>query len=113
VARVGTGASPRFVIVDYKTNLLAHSSTYEADDLVVEMSASGYPLQGLLYQVALHRYLRGRLDAYDPAQHLGGVCYFYVRGAARARSATSGLALWRIPAVATTTISDLLDGVTQ
>ena len=39
-----------------------------------------YPLQALLYSVALHRYLRWRQPGYDPEQHLGGVLYLFVRG---------------------------------
>ncbi len=110
VARVGSETSSRFVIVDYKTNLLKEATTYEPSDLVGEMIASGYPLQGLLYSVALHRFLRGRLDGYEPARHLGGLVYYYVRGAARARTALSGLSSWRVPAQVVTDVSDLLDG---
>ena len=48
--------------------------------------------------VALHRYLRWRLPGYDPARHLGGVLYLFVRGMSaleptvrrRARRAASG-----------------------
>ena len=39
-----------------------------------------YPLQALLYSVALHRYLRWRQPGYDPERHLGGVLYLFVRG---------------------------------
>ena len=44
------------------------------------MLHSHYPLQALLYSVVVHRYLRWRLPGYDPATHLGGVLYLYVRG---------------------------------
>ena len=44
------------------------------------MQRSHYALQALLYTVALHRYLRWRLTGYDPAEHLGGVLYLFVRG---------------------------------
>jgi len=104
------GPSPRFVIVDYKTNLLTSESDYTPTSLVTEMSSSGYPLQGLLYSVALHRYLADRLVGYEPAEHLGGLCYFYVRGVATARHADDGLANWRIPADVVTRASDILAG---
>ena len=39
-----------------------------------------YPLQALLYGVALHRFLRWRLPDYDPERHLGGTLYLFVRG---------------------------------
>lgn len=38
-----------------------------------------YPLQALLYSVALHRYLRWRQPGYTPETHLGGVLYLFVR----------------------------------
>ena len=44
------------------------------------MTHSSYPLQALLYGVALHRYLRWRQPGYDPSVHLGGVLYLFVRG---------------------------------
>ena len=44
------------------------------------MLHSDYPLQALLYTVVLHRFLRWRVPNYDPAQHLGGVLYLFVRG---------------------------------
>jgi exodeoxyribonuclease V beta subunit len=34
----------------------------------------------LLYSVAVHRFLRRRIAGYDPAVHLGGIGYLYVRG---------------------------------
>ena len=39
-----------------------------------------YPLQALLYSVALHRFLRWRQPGYDPDLHLGGVLYLFLRG---------------------------------
>ena len=39
-----------------------------------------YPLQALLYAVALHRFLRWRQPGYDPRRHLGGVLYLFLRG---------------------------------
>ena len=44
------------------------------------MAAAHYPLQALLYSVALHRYLRWRLAGYGAEQHFGGVLYLFVRG---------------------------------
>lgn len=78
--------SPRFVVVDYKTNRLHERGiarpldAYHPDRLPEAMAHHDYPLQALLYSVALHRYLRWRLGGYDPAVHLGGVAYLFVRG---------------------------------
>ena len=44
------------------------------------MLQAHYPLQALLYEVALHRFLRWRLPDYDPDRHLGGVLYLFLRG---------------------------------
>ena len=44
------------------------------------MVEAHYPLQALLYAVALHRYLRWRQPGYDPDVHLGGVLYLFLRG---------------------------------
>ncbi len=81
---------PRFVVVDYKTNWLGPRGPEGREPLIAEHYAPGslraamigahYPLQALLYGVALHRYLRWRLPGYDPEQHLGGSLYLFVRG---------------------------------
>jgi exodeoxyribonuclease V beta subunit len=110
VAETETAQGPRFVIVDYKSNRLRNAANFEPKSLYREMAHSAYPLQALLYQVALHRYLRGRWSSYDPAQHLGGVCYLYVRGAAQPRTADSGLATWFIPSAVVTAASQILAG---
>jgi exodeoxyribonuclease V beta subunit len=44
------------------------------------MAEDHYVLQALLYQVALHRYLRWRVRDYLPERHLGGIAYLFVRG---------------------------------
>jgi len=47
-----------------------------------------YDVQAALYLLALHRLLRARLGAsYEPAQHLGGAIYHFLRGVG---SATGG-----------------------
>lgn len=91
VFRVGTGTpSERYVVVDYKTNRLHDPAAVRRADVLaayhprrlgVAMAHHHYPLQALLYSVALHRYLRWRLGpAYDPDRHLGGIGYLFVRG---------------------------------
>ncbi|MCM6772259.1 UvrD-helicase domain-containing protein [Nocardia sp. CDC159] len=77
-------AGPRFVVVDYKTNRLGAGDLtvahYTRDRMAAEMMRSHYPLQAILYSAALHRFLRWRLPDYDPARHLGGIRYLFVRG---------------------------------
>jgi exodeoxyribonuclease V beta subunit len=107
----------RFVVVDYKTNQLGdpeqYISQYTGAALATAMMDSHYPLQAVLYEVALHRFLRWRMPDYDPARHLGGIAYLFVRGMAGPRSdgTTPGVFTWRPPANLITTLSDALAGI--
>lgn len=110
VLRVGSGPTQRFVVVDYKTNtmpLLADEELtvqhYNAKAMTQAMVAAHYPLQALLYSVALHRLLGWRLPGYDPGRHLGGVGYLFVRGMAgpdtpELGGMPAGVFTWRPPA---------------
>ena len=115
-------APPRYLVVDYKTNWLG---PHDADPLTLApyapprlaevMMAAHYPLQALLYAVAVHRMLRWRQPGYDPATHLGGVLYLFVRGLAgseppRVDDVPAGVFSWRPPAALVTQLSDLLAG---
>jgi exodeoxyribonuclease V beta subunit len=78
---------PSYVVADYKTNWLGGVSAetlsawhYRPAALTEAMLGAHYPLQALLYCVALHRYLRWRQPGYDPDRHLRGVLYLFVRG---------------------------------
>ncbi|WP_040866523.1 UvrD-helicase domain-containing protein [Nocardia exalbida] len=115
VLRVASGAQPRFVVVDYKTNRLGTGDLtvahYTRDRMAAEMLRSHYPLQALLYSVALHRYLRWRLPGYDPARHLGGVRYLFVRGMIGPETpAGCGVFDWHPPAALVVALSALLAG---
>ncbi|MCU1396532.1 MAG: Exodeoxyribonuclease [Ilumatobacteraceae bacterium] len=87
VLRVPAEHTHRYIVIDYKTNRL-HTpgavdpvGAYHPRHLVPAMEHSRYPLQALLYTVAVHRYLRWRLgNAYAPDVHLGGIAYLFVRG---------------------------------
>jgi len=71
----------RYYIVDYKSNHLGDSADdYQTPQLNTAMLAHHYPLQYLIYSLALHRYLQLRLPDYDPQQHLGGSYYLFIRG---------------------------------
>ena len=113
---------PRYVIVDYKTNWLGArdepltAQSYRPEALAAAMGHSDYPLQALLYAVVLHRFLRWRQPGYDPATHLGGVLYLYLRGMCGPDTPTvdgepCGVFAWRPPAALVEELSDLLDGV--
>jgi exodeoxyribonuclease V beta subunit len=83
----------RWWVADWKSNWLGERGAdgqplhcgprhYGAGALAALMAANHYPLQAHLYLVALHRYLRWRLRGYDPARHLGGYAYVFLRGLA-------------------------------
>jgi exodeoxyribonuclease V beta subunit len=115
VLRRTLAGQPSFWVIDYKTNWLGApgeplpASSYRARALAEEMQRSHYALQALLYLVALHRYLRWRLPGYDPARHLGGAQYLFLRGMVGRPSA--GVFAWRPPAELIAALSDLLSGV--
>jgi exodeoxyribonuclease V beta subunit len=105
----------RYVVVDYKTNMLgATAGDYGFGRLTEAMLHSDYPLQALLYTVVLHRFLRWRQPGYQPARHLGGVLYLFVRGMCGPQTPTvdghpCGVFSWLPPASMVTAVSDLLD----
>lgn len=71
----------RFYIADYKSNHLGSDpSQYQGEALQNAMLSHSYPLQYLIYSLALHRHLKQRLPDYDPEQHFGGVYYLFLRG---------------------------------
>ena len=110
----------RFVLADYKTNRLGSPDEtltawhYRPEAVQLEMDAAHYPLQALLYSVALHRYLRWRLRGYEAERDLGGVLYLFVRGmSAAAPTALDGHACgvwsWQPPVHLVDALSDLFD----
>ena len=112
--------TPRYLVVDYKTNRLAGpdeelcAGHYRPGPMAAAMIRGHYPLQALLYQVALHRYLRWRQPGYHPARHLGGVLYLFVRGMTgpppHPDGPPTGVFAWRPPAALVEAASDLLAG---
>jgi exodeoxyribonuclease V beta subunit len=111
----------RYVVVDYKTNLLGEtgvpvtSADYGHAEMAVAMLHSHYPLQALLYSVVLHRYLRWRLPSYSPGHHLGGVLYLFLRGMCGPETPVvdghvAGVFDWSPPAALVVALSDALGG---
>ncbi len=122
VARVGGPASPRYLVVDHKTNRLSepdqpltawHYRRSALDDAVLH---AHYPLQAMLYCVALHRFLRWRQPGYDPDVHLGGVVYLFLRGMCgdavepRSDGFVPGVWIWQPPSPLVLALSRLLAG---
>jgi exodeoxyribonuclease V beta subunit len=110
----------RLVIVDYKTNRLASRGVdlsawhYTSEPVAAEMDRSHYPLQAMLYTVALHRYMRWRDPNYDPEQDLAGVLYLFIRGMSSPTfplddGQPCGVWSWRPPVELVEGLSDLFD----
>ena len=112
----------RFIVVDYKTNRLGGAlpeeqvvGNYQPDVMAEAMMQAHYPLQAMLYCVALHRYLTLRLPDYSPETHLAGVGYLFVRGMAGADTpvvagARCGVMAWFPPPQLVVAASSLLGG---
>jgi exodeoxyribonuclease V beta subunit len=109
-----------YAVCDYKTNWLGEPDEpltafhYRPEALRAEMERHHYALQGLLYAVALHRFLRWRVPAYDADLHLAGIAYLFVRGMTGAGwgggGEGPGVFGWRPPAGFVAELSDVLDG---
>jgi exodeoxyribonuclease V beta subunit len=125
VLRVPGERGARYLVVDYKTNWLGGIGPtgpepltalhYRPSAMTRAMMAANYPLQALLYSVALHRFLRWRQPGYQPAHHLGGVLYLFLRGMCGAGTPVfdgvpSGVFSWQPPAALVEELSLLLDG---
>lgn len=115
----GHSPTERFLIADYKTNWLALAEEpltlghYTRAAMTEAMMTSHYPLQALLYTVALHRFLRLRLTGYNPDRHLAGVVYLFVRGMGGPDVPTDaghplGVFSWRPPTTLILDVSQLL-----
>jgi exodeoxyribonuclease V beta subunit len=113
-------AGDRYIVVDYKTNWLGEpnqpltAADYARPRLAEAMLHSDYPLQALLYNVVLHRFLRWRLPGYTPDTHLGGVMYLFLRGMCGPDTPVvdghpAGVFSWQPSAALITSLSDLLD----
>jgi exodeoxyribonuclease V beta subunit len=123
ILRVREGESVRYVVVDYKTNWLSaavagsgqlRASDYTPARMADSMLGSDYPLQALLYSVALHRYLRWRQPSYAPEHHLGGALYLYLRGMCGrdtplVKGQPCGVFAWKPSPELVVELSDLLD----
>jgi exodeoxyribonuclease V beta subunit len=125
VVRLPDEAAPgghTYAVLDYKTNWLGEPAEpltafhYRPEALRAEMERHHYALQGLLYAVALHRYLRWRLPDYDPDAHLAGIGYLFLRGMTGpgwdgvAGPDSTGVFAWRPPPGFVPAMSDVLDG---
>lgn len=116
----GPDGGRRYLVVDYKTNRVGPPGVpltvgdYRPTATRDAMLASHYPLQLVLYLVALHRYLRWRDPAYSPDQL--AAAYLFVRGMAGPVTPVGpdgtpyGVVAWTPPPGLVPALSTLLDG---
>jgi exodeoxyribonuclease V beta subunit len=82
----------KYYLADWKSNYLGNGpGEYHRERLATEMARRSYPLQYLLYTVALHRFLTLRDPGYDYESGFGGIRYLFLRGIEPARGAEYGL----------------------
>jgi exodeoxyribonuclease V beta subunit len=76
----------KYYLLDWKSNHLGNRpEEYRRENLARDMERKLYPLQYLIYTVALNRYLARRIPDYCYETHFGGVLYLYLRGIDHAR----------------------------
>ena len=101
----------RWYVLDYKSNRLPGYGPAQLDEA---MEHSEYPLQALIYTVALHRWLRFRLGAgYDYARDFGGVRYLFCRGIDPADPAAPGVQAWTFAPALVHAVDALFAGQAQ
>jgi exodeoxyribonuclease V beta subunit len=110
-----------YALADYKTNSLHDAArplvgAYGEAGMHAEMVHHDYPVQALVYSVALHRMLSLRLADYDIDTHLGPSCYLFVRGMTgpdtpMVDGVRNGVYAWRPPSGLVVAASDYLGGL--
>jgi len=121
VIRLGDASNGTYGVIDYKTNRLhtpgdvAPISAYGYESMKHAMEHGDYPLQILVYNVALHRMLQFRLAGYDIDRHIGDTHYLFVRGMIGPETAVidsqrNGVFAWRPSSELIVAASKLLGG---
>jgi exodeoxyribonuclease V beta subunit len=120
--QLGTTETPALWITDYKSNRLDRDGdarlidAYDQDRMRETMVEHHYPLQAILYGVAVYRYLRRRMPHLaDPASSIRGFSYFFVRGMAGSSAPcrdgrVHGVYTWQAPTALWPELSDHLGG---
>ncbi|MEI6640217.1 MAG: exodeoxyribonuclease V subunit beta, partial [Chlorobium sp.] len=81
----------RYYLLDWKSNHLGNSiENYGQSAMTQAMQSNLYPLQYLLYTVAINRYLSLRIKNYHYASHFGGVIYVFLRGVSKEQGESRG-----------------------
>ena len=89
---------------------------YRRDRMCEAMEHHHYPLQALIYGVAVHRYVRSR-SAAGTAPPVAGLAYFFIRGMVGdstpqdAGGYRNGVFVWEAPDGLWDRLSDVMSGV--
>ncbi|MCL1078232.1 exodeoxyribonuclease V subunit beta [Parashewanella spongiae] len=71
----------KYYIADYKSNHLGDDfECYSIRNMSQAILDHRYDLQYILYTLALHRYLKPKIDDYNYDKHIGGCYYLFLRG---------------------------------
>ena len=113
-------ATARWWVADWKSNWIGERDDsgrgiacgprhYSQSAMEEQMLSHHYPLQAHLYLLALDRYLRWRLEGYDPERHLGGYAYVFLRG--MSAEGGSGVVIERAPLKRIRRLDQWLEGL--
>ena len=117
------GGVEKLFITDYKSNRLDTEDdaqlidAYHPSRLVHSMEHHHYPLQAILYGVAVHRFLRWKAPAVSSDDAIGGVAYFFLRGMVNDptfvddQGCPYGVFQWTAPAGLWARLSNVMAGV--
>ena len=120
--RVTVGNAQSLWVTDWKSNRLDEDGMdtlihgYRRDRMREEMEHHHYPLQALIYGVAVHRYVRAR-SAGAVAPAVAGLAYFFIRGMVGddtpedALGYRNGVFVWEAPGGLWERLSDVMSGV--
>lgn len=76
----------KYYILDWKSNHLGNSvDNYDTAGMDTAMTGSNYHLQYKIYTVALIRWLKNRIPAFDYEKNFGGIIYVFLRGVREGR----------------------------
>ena len=120
--RVTGGDSQSLWVTDWKSNRLDEDGMdqlidgYRRERMREEMEHHHYPLQALIYGVAVHRYVRAR-SAAGAVPAVAGLAYFFIRGMVGdstpqdADGYRNGVFVWQAPDGLWDRLSDVMSGV--
>lgn len=99
----------KYYVLDWKSNYLGDClEDYNQSALGSAMADHRYDLQYQIYSLALHRYLKTRINNYTYEQHFGGVYYVFLRGVSE--SSDNGIFYQKPDYALIKAMDDLLDG---